>query len=110
MNKGNSINLNENYVKNHENTSIEEINLINYNEPDTSNEQNKVSNGEMMPNKLAMYFLNLENALQYIEIENPYTNKICKLLVDSGDQLNIIKSAKYPQMYHWKVRRSNCQQ
>ena len=38
-----------------------------------------------------MYFLKLENSLQYIEIENRYTNKACNLLVDSGAQLNIIK-------------------
>ena len=38
-----------------------------------------------------MYFLKLENVLQYIEIKNPYTAKSCKLIVDSGAQLNIIK-------------------
>ena len=38
-----------------------------------------------------MNFLKLENLLQYIEIENPYTSKACNLLVDSGAQLNIIK-------------------
>ena len=58
--------------------------------------QNKDSNEKRMPNKVAMYLLNLENALQYIEIENPYTNKICKLLVDSGAQLNIIKKCQVP--------------
>ena len=43
-----------------------------------------------------MYFLKLENSLQYIEIENPYTNRICNLLVDSGAQLNIIKGNQIP--------------
>ena len=43
-----------------------------------------------------MYFLNLENSLQYVEMENPYTNEICKLLVDSGAQLNIIKRNQIP--------------
>ena len=46
--------------------------------------QNKDSNEKRMPNKVAMYLLNLENALQYIEIENP--------------------------LYHWKVRKSNYQE
>ena len=58
-----------------------------------------------MPNKIAMYFLNLENALQYIDIENPYTNKRCILPVDSGAQLNIIKNAKYLHTYHWKEKK-----
>ena len=64
-----SIDLHDNSVENHGNTSIEEINLIDFNESDINNEQNKDSNEKRMPNKVAMYFLNLENALQYIEIE-----------------------------------------
>ena len=43
-----------------------------------------------------MYFLKLENSLQYDEIENPYTSKVCNLLVDSGAQLNIIKGNQIP--------------
>ena len=43
-----------------------------------------------------MYFLKLENSLQYVEIENPYTSKVCNLLVDSGAQLNIIKRNQVP--------------
>ena len=58
-----------------------------------------------MPNKVTMYFLNLENALQYIEIENPYTNKMCKLLVDSGAQLNIIKKCQVPTNVSLKCKK-----
>ena len=46
--------LNENWMKNHGNTSIEEINLIDFNEPNVNNEQNKGSNKKMMPNKISM--------------------------------------------------------
>ena len=94
-------------MKNHENTSIEEINSIDCNEPDINNEQNKVSNGKMMLNIIAMYFINLESALQYIEIENPYTHKICKLLVDSGAQLNIIKKCQIPAHVSLEGKKSN---
>ena len=45
-----------------------------------------------------MYFLKLENSLQYVEIENPYTSKLCNLLVDSGAQLNIIKRNQIPSI------------
>ena len=38
----------------------------------------------------------MKNALQYNEIENHYTNKICKLLVDNAAQLNIIKKCQVP--------------
>ena len=43
-----------------------------------------------------MYFQKLENSLQYVQIENPYTSKVCNLLVDSGTQLNIIKRNQIP--------------
>ena len=43
-----------------------------------------------------MYFLKLENSLQYVDIENPYTSKACNLLVDSGAQLNIMKRNQIP--------------
>ena len=38
---------------------------------------------EDIATKVTMYFLNFENSLQYVEMKNPYTNEICKLLVDS---------------------------
>ena len=46
--------------------------------------------------KMERYCLNMENLLNYIEIENPYTNKFYNLLVDSGAQLNIIKKNQIP--------------
>ena len=46
--------------------------------------------------KIAIYFLKLENSLQYIEIENPYTSIVCNLHVDSGAQLNVIKRNRIP--------------
>ena len=63
--------------------SDEEINSIDFYEPEKNNENARIQQ-RIASTKIAMYFLKLENSLQYIEIENPYTNKKCNLLVDSG--------------------------
>ena len=79
-----------------ENKIEENLNKINPKELEKENSPNRQREEEDIATKVTMYFLNLENALQYIEIKNPYTNKICKLLVDSGAQLNIIKRNQIP--------------
>ena len=75
--------------------SDDEINSIDFNEPEKNNESARIQE-RIASTKIAMYFLKLENSLQYIEIENPYTNKKCNLFVDSGAQLNIIKGNQIP--------------
>ena len=70
---------------------VDEINLIDFSEPEINSVEKEEIQERITATKIAMYFLKLENSLQYIEIENPYTNRICNLLVDSGAQLNIIK-------------------
>jgi len=79
-----------------ENKIEENLNKINPKELEEENTANKQREEEDITTKVTMYFLNLENALQYVEIKNPYTNEICKLLVDSGAQLNIIKRNQIP--------------
>jgi hypothetical protein len=79
-----------------ESTDNNEINLIDFDEPEINSVENEKTQGRIAATKIAMYFLKLENSLQYIEIENHYTNKKCNLLVDSGAQLNIIKGDQIP--------------
>ena len=74
---------------------VDEINLIDFSEPEINSVEKVKIQERIIATKIAMYFLKLENSLQYIEIENPYTNRICNLLVDSGAQLNIIKEIRY---------------
>ena len=76
--------------------SDDEINLIDFNEPEENSIEGARIQERIASTKIAMYFLKLENSLQYIEIENPYTNKKCNLLVDSGVQFNIIKGNQIP--------------
>ena len=73
------------------NEKADEINLIDFNEPEINNVVMERIQGKITATKIAMYFLKLENSLQYVEIENPYTSKVCNLLVDSRAELNIIK-------------------
>ena len=76
--------------------NVDEINLIDFSEPEINSVEKVKIQERITATKIAMYFLKLENSLQYIEIENPYTNRICNLLVDSGAQLNIIKGNQIP--------------
>ena len=82
-------------VNKSETASHDEINSIDFNEPEKNNESARIQKG-IASSEIAMYFLKLENSLQYIEIENPYTNKKCNLLEDSSAQLNIIKGNQIP--------------
>ena len=75
---------------------VDEINLIDFNQPEINNTEKEKIQGKITATKIAMYFLKLENSLQYVEIENPYTSKVCNLLEDSGAQLNIIKRNQIP--------------
>ena len=70
---------------------VDDINLIDFNEPEINNVEEEKIQGKITATKIAMYFLKLENSLQYVEIDDPYTSKVYNLLVDSGAQLNIIK-------------------
>ena len=79
-----------------ENKIEENLNRIDSNEPEIDNTASNKREEEDIATKVTMYFLNLENSLQYVEMKNPYTNEICKLLVDSGAQLNIIKRNQIP--------------
>ena len=86
-------NTRENQAANNkpENKNLNEINLVDSNKFQINSVEKEKIEEKITANKIPMYFLELENSLQYIEIENPCTNKACNLLVDSGDQLNIIK-------------------
>ena len=77
-----------------ESKKVDEINLID--EPEINNVEKEKIQGKITATKIAMYFLKLENSLQYVEIQNPYTSKVCNLLIDSGAQLNIIKRNQIP--------------
>ena len=90
-----------------ESTNVDEINLIDFNEPEINNVEKEKIEGKITANKIAMYFLKLENSLQYIEIQNPYTSKVCNLLVDSGTQLNIIKRNQIPSNIILENRKIN---
>ena len=79
-----------------ENKIEENLNRIDSNEPEIDNTASNQSEEEDIATKVTMYFLNLENSLQSVEMENAYTNEICKLLVDSGADLNIIKRNQIP--------------
>ena len=85
--------INENMKENQaaiklDSKKVDEINLIDFNEPEIINVEKKKIQGKITATKIAMYFLKLENLLQYVEIENLYISKVCNLLVDSGAQLN----------------------
>ena len=90
-------NMKENQAANKsEGKKVDEINLIDFNEPEINNVEKEKIQGKITATKIAMYFLKLENSLEYVEIENPYTSEVCNLLVDSGAQLNIIKRNQIP--------------
>ena len=93
--------INENMKKNQsvnksENKSFDEIDLIDFNEPEINNVKKEKIQGKITATKITKYFLKLENSQQYVETETPYTSKVCNLLVDSGAQLNIIKRNQIP--------------
>ena len=90
-------NMKENQAANKsESKKVYEINLIDLSEPEINIVEKEKIQKRITTTKIAMYFLKLKNSLQYVEIENPYTNRICNLLVDSGAQLNIIKGNQIP--------------
>ena len=65
--------INENMKKNQaaiksESKEVDEINLIDFNEPEINNVEKGKIQGEIRATKIAMYFLKLENSLQYVEI------------------------------------------
>ena len=64
-----------------ESNKVDEINLIDFNEPEKNNVEKEKIQGEIRVTKIAMYFLKLENSLQYVEIENPYTSKVSNLMM-----------------------------
>ena len=94
-------------ANNWENKRVDELNLIDFNEPEINNVEKEKIQGKITATKIAMYFLKLENSLQYIEKENPYTSKVCNLLVDSGAQLNIIKRNQIPSNIILENRKIN---
>ena len=65
--------INENMKKNQaanksESKKVDEINLINFNEPEINNVEKEKIQGKITATKITMYFLKLENSLQYVEI------------------------------------------
>ena len=63
--------INENMKKNQaanksERKKIDEINLIDFNEPEINNVEKEKIQGKIRATKIAMYFLKLENSLQYV--------------------------------------------
>ena len=68
-------NMKENQAANKsESKKVDEINLIDFNEPEINNVEKEKIQGKITETKIAMYFLKLENTLQYVEIEIPYTS------------------------------------
>lgn len=55
--------------------------------------------------KLEVYHIKLDDRLQYIEIKNPYIIKWCCLLVDSGAQINVIKTGQISPVVQLQVKK-----
>ena len=66
-----------------ENQNVDEINLIDFTQPEINSVEKEKIQERITATKIAMYFLKLENCLQYIEIENPYTSEVCNLILTS---------------------------